>query len=253
MGPPFCRLRAEALKLLAQRLQPDILAVSGDLVQWSGDRQAWADVGDYLRSFDLPLAVRPGNHDIARLHLGRRLSNPLRFFRTHVHQHGDHIQHHKGISIAAIATPKRRCLELGVLSPKQCTTLKDELQQEPKNLKVVVMHHGLKQLGPPIRRTAVWGAGYLRKLFEKLKVDLVLTGHNHFPWVEELGTSRPFLWCQTGTATSRRIRPFTQETNVVSLIGFNDSMISVQHFHYDAPKKTFIAQPSQSFARNLSE
>src|ERR671931_1969355 len=52
-----------ALRALLERIRPELIVASGDLTH-RGLREQHELAARFLRSFDLPLLVIPGNHDI---------------------------------------------------------------------------------------------------------------------------------------------------------------------------------------------
>lgn len=68
------------LQGIAQRLDPDLIAVSGDLTQRACKRE-FAAVRGFLDSFSAPKVVVPGNHDVPRYNVVARFLTPLERYR----------------------------------------------------------------------------------------------------------------------------------------------------------------------------
>ena len=85
-------------------------------------------------------------------------------------------------------------------------------------IKIVAMHHhliGIPDTGSD-RLTAIDAGDVLRTILET-KVDLVLCGHKHRPWVWNFGNLQIV---NAGTATSERVRGLFENTyNIVTIQG----------------------------------
>ena len=72
-----------ALRQIAQRLAPDLIAVSGDLTQRARKREFVAARG-FLDSLAAPKIVVPGNHDVPLYNVVARFFGPLERYRRHL-------------------------------------------------------------------------------------------------------------------------------------------------------------------------
>lgn len=251
VGLPFQQNVANAVLAAATELKPHAIAVSGDIVDFGASESAWRRARHFLDSFGLPIAIAPGNHDIARFHLLQRLLAPLRGFRRHIRSALDAALTVPGATLVALATPKRWTFELGYLHARQLEFARSEFAQaDPGAARIVVMHHGLRQLGHSLRRNTVRGLGRAIRDFQDMRVDMVLTGHNHFPHSDWVGTERPLLWCQAGTATTRRFRHGKLQTQSISLYTITPSALQVCWYHHQNGQ--FVREQTQSLARQAA-
>lgn len=199
------RAYSEAIRRTVEALQPSAVIASGDLVELAEHTAAWQQVAAFLRCLGVPVATVPGNHDIERLDLFTRLRDPLAAYRRHIHPEVDRVVTVPGATLICLSTPKRWTFDLGYVSPEQLQWVRDACEAAPPgNLRVVVMHHGLRQLGRGLVRNRVRGERRAEWTFAEAGVDLVMSGHNHFPHLLRLGHGRGFLWAQAGTAGTRR-------------------------------------------------
>lgn len=250
VGQPFRRVTGEALMRMATAIDPDVVVVSGDIVEWGENSRAWTRASEILERFDAPLAIAPGNHDQARAHLVQRWRTPLRNYLAHFGPRPDTVVHVAGATLVCLATPRRWSLDLGRVSPGQLQWARDAFAAAPAgDLRCVVMHHGLRQLSRLLVRDCVYGARFAIWSFADMGVDLVMTGHNHFPHAEILGGDPGFVWSQAGTATARRYRNIRFRKNSVSLVTFADGAIRIEWFFYDRAADSFRTGEVRTFDR----
>lgn len=202
------RLADEVLSA-ADDIGPDAVVVSGDLVEWAERGASWRAVAGFLRRFRPPVLAVPGNHDIDRANVVGRLWSPFRAFRRHVHDEVDRAMVLEGVQLVGLASPSRWTLDLGYVSRAQSEWAEDALAGAPAEaLRVVVVHHGVRPLAPGRFRNHLRGRR-LRRMIESGHVDLVLTGHRHFPHAELIPRGArlggELLWSQAGSATCARL------------------------------------------------
>lgn len=198
--PPAVR----ALQDLARRLQPDVVAVTGDLTQ-----RATAAQFDAARRFlhGLPaghLLVQPGNHDVPLWAWWERLLHPHRRFHAHFGADRCPVVDRTWVRVVAADSVAPRRHAGGCLSPREVARVAAALEAAPSTaLRVVALHHPLD--GPP---AALWGAQAACRRWADAGADIVLSGHAHRASVRRLGGGhRATLWAVTGgTAVSRRTR-----------------------------------------------
>ena len=89
------------------RLQPDVIAVSGDLTQRARNRQ-FASARTFLDALTAPLVVVPGNHDVPLYDLFRRFARPLNRFRRHIGDHASYVDE----EVAVIGADTTRSLTI---------------------------------------------------------------------------------------------------------------------------------------------
>lgn len=250
VGQPFRRVTGEALVRAAATIDPDVVVLSGDAVEWGENRRSWARACELIERFDAPLAIVPGNHDQARAHLLQRWRTPLRNYLDNFGPKEDTVLAIAGATLVCLATPRRWSLDLGCISPEQLQWARDAFEAAPTgDLRCVVMHHGLRQLSQLPMRDRVYGDRLAVWSFADMGVDLVMTGHNHFPHVETLGGNPGFVWSQAGTATARRYRNIRFRKNSVSLVTFADGNLRIEWLYYDRGAGEFSVREVHSFQR----
>src|SRR5690242_17510147 len=76
-GPAFNPIIADKVAYEAHELKPDLLVVSGDLVQRADFVSQWHTIIAFLKRLPQPRLIVPGNHDVPLFHAHERLFRPL--------------------------------------------------------------------------------------------------------------------------------------------------------------------------------
>ncbi|MGQ0795253.1 MAG: metallophosphoesterase family protein [Nitrosopumilaceae archaeon] len=104
----------------------------------------------------------------------------------------------------------------GEVGYRQNLWLERTMKKYPKSTKIVAMHHHL--IGIPdsgTDRVTVIDAGDVLRTALSSKVDLVLCGHKHRPWIWDFGN---LSIVNAGTTSSERMRGFFENTyNIITI------------------------------------
>ena len=243
---------AEEVLAAAEGIAPDAVVVSGDLVEWAERGSSWRAVAGFLRRFRPPVLAVPGNHDIDRANLVGRMWSPFRAFRRHVHDEIDRALALDGVQVVGLASPSRWTMDLGYVSRAQSEWAEDALAGGSEQaLRVLVVHHGPRPLAPGRFRNHLRGRR-LRHMIESGQVDLVLTGHRHFPHAAmiprggELGGE--LLWSQAGSATCSRLHR-QAPGNSFTVVEVGLDRIELCWWRRDAEKGGFAEAERRTFPR----
>jgi len=211
--PHFGTVRPEvhrSLQTMIQELEPDLIAVSGDLTQRAHPVQFRA-AREFFKSLEpIPLLAVPGNHDIALYNVFSRLFFPYRNFHRFLRcASGDKVSM-QGVDVLALNSTSRFRFVQGRL---RGTALQRRLSQDfaDSEMRVVIFHH---PLGCPKRvdtKNILRNSREVVKMLEAHRVDLVLGGHIHDPYVSLShetypGVERSAVIAVGGTCLSWRTR-----------------------------------------------
>ena len=230
-----------ALQRLSERLDPDLLVVSGDVTQRARHHQF-----DAARRALGALRARrrlllPGNHDIPLFNLVQRLFDPYRGWRRAFGAElAPRIEDADLMVLGVRSTRRWRHID-GEVSRRQVEAVAQRLHRAtPQQLRIVVTHHPVQVPRAEERHNLLRGHREAIRRWSEAGADLILGGHIHLPFVQALRETRRGLpravWAvQAGTAVSSRLRGAAG--NSVNLIRSADSSqprrCSVERWDYD--------------------
>ena len=195
-------------------LSPDVVIVSGDLTD-DGLIFQFQQARTLIQKLTCPkLIALPGNHDYR--HTGYLLFKRFFPFSKQVNEFDNLI-----ILVLGTARPDR---DEGEVGHRQNVWMEEVLSKHRKKKKIVVMHHHLIAI-PDTGYANVVGildAGDTLRACLESKVDLVLCGHKHRPWIWNLGALRI---AYAGTASSWRYRGVFDDT--YNIINIQDGKIEI--------------------------
>ncbi len=212
IGSLFVQSAFDAVVEEVNKLNPDAMIVTGDLTD-EGLLFQFERARTELKKFTCQnIIVLAGNHDYR--HTGYLLFK--KFFPTkQVYEFSDTV-----ILTLGTARPDRDEGEVGY---RQNLWMEKTLAKYTNKIKIVAMHHHL--IGIPdtgTDRIVIIDAGDCLRACLQSKVDLVLCGHKHRPWVWSLGT---LDIAYAGTVSSTRFRGFFE--NCYNIIEVKDNRVRV--------------------------
>src|SRR5438105_677622 len=187
------------------QLKPDAIIITGDLTD-DGLLIQFEKARSEIKRFSCSnIIVLAGNHDYR--HTGYLLFKKF-FPSKQIYEFSDAV-----IITLGTARPDRDEGEVGY---RQNLWMEKALTRYPDRIKIVAMHHHL--IGIPDTGTdkiIILDAGDTLRACLQSKVDLVLCGHKHRPWVWKLGSLEI---AYAGTASSTRFRGFFENAyNIVDV------------------------------------
>lgn len=234
------------------RLQPDLVAVSGDLTQRARHWQ-FREARRFLDAIAAPKIVVPGNHDVPLYNVVARLAYPLRRFRDYITGdlcpwHGD-----EEIAVAGANTTRSLTIKDGGFRERDVQVLAHRLRTaDPRVLKIVVCHHPFDRPTGKVGRftTPAPAADAMPRLLEA-GADVFLTGHLHKSFTG--GTAHRYraaglgaVVVEAGTATSTRTRG---EPNSFNTLRLERDSVSVERLEWNADSREFVRADVQLFSR----
>lgn len=188
-------------------LSPDVVIISGDLTD-DGLIFQFQQARSLIQKINCPnLIALPGNHDYR--HTGYLLFKKFFPFSNQIHEYENLV-----ILTLGTARPDR---DEGEVGHRQNVWMEDILNRHTEKTKIVVMHHHLIAI-PDTGYANVVGildAGDTLRACLDSKVDLVLCGHKHRPWIWNLGALQI---AYAGTASSWRYRGVFDDTyNIINV------------------------------------
>ena len=197
-----------ALQRLSERLDPDLLVVSGDVTQRArrSEFERARRMLDALRT--RRRLVIPGNHDIPLYDLPSRLFAPYRGWRRAFGRElAPQVDEPEMLVLAARTTRRFRHIN-GQVSHRQIDSIAQRLRAaSPRQLRVVVTHHPVQVPRVEERHNLLRNHRAAIRAWSAAGADLILGGHIHLPYVLPLTEAPHPTWVvQAGTAVSNRVR-----------------------------------------------
>jgi len=211
-----------ALQRLSERLDPELLVVSGDLTQRARRQQfraAALALGALRARHRL---VIPGNHDIPLFNLAARLANPYAGFRRAFGAALAPRVETAELLVLSVRTTRRWRHVDGTVSARQIDDVARRLGgASPRQLRIVVTHQPVHVPRVEERHNLLRNHRAAICAWSAAGADLILGGHIHLPYVLPLTPEPHATWIvQAGTAVSTRVR--------------HDAPNSVNVLHYEA-------------------
>ena len=213
VGSQFIESQFHKMVAEVNKMRPDVVVVTGDLTN-QGIQSEYQRCSDLLSMINTDRMITiSGNHDYRNT--GYLLFRKY-FSSPNVNELGE------GVVLATIGTarPDRNEGEVGY---RQNLWLENTLQKYADRLILVAMHHHLVDVPDTgSDHQTVRDAGDVLRTIINSKVNLVLCGHNHRPWVWDFGQLKVV---NAGTATSERPRGLFE--NTYNIITIHDGAVDV--------------------------
>jgi len=233
---------------LLERIQPDLIAVSGDLTQRARKEQFGA-AREFLDAMRFSKIVVPGNHDIPLFNLFARFAEKLARYRRYISDDLDPFYSDSEIAVLGVNTARSATFKGGRVNSQQVAHMQERLGPLNGVTKIVVTHHPFDLPEAYPDKALV---GRARKAMQQLVssgIDLFLAGHLHIGLSETTAlrfqiSGRSALMIQAGTALSSRIRG---EANSFNVIRIQHPNISVSRLSWRADLKIFVSTHADYF------
>jgi 3',5'-cyclic AMP phosphodiesterase CpdA len=239
-GPPFNPALARQLAQEAHDLKPDLLVVSGDLVQRADFPHQWEVIKTYLQSLPTPRLVVPGNHDVPLFNVFNRLFRPTSAYTRHISADLNPVFELPGLVVVGGNSAHGLTVDGGFMSREQLRTMEGVFNRYPDSVcKVAVLHHHVVNPPGASRRRKISNGEEVVEMLDRCGVELLLCGHIHVSYVGTTLDVRPNLRqgtiiCQSGTSTSRRGKGRERGKNSYNVIEIRDTTIRIgQHLYLE--------------------
>ena len=244
----------QPLVAVIEQIQPNVIAVSGDLTQ-RARREQFRAARAFLSALPFPQIVVPGNHDVPLYNVPARFLHGLNRYRRYISADLEPFYADSEIVVLGLNTARSLTFKGGRINAAQIAHTQERLRPFGDDvIKIIVTHHPF-DLPEPYDRQAL--VGHARMAMERLatcRVDVFLAGHLHIshagPTSLRINSAgRSAILVQAGTATSTRSRG---EVNAFNVIRIQNSEIIVERFAWQYEQQTFVASVIDSFQRTAS-
>jgi len=254
-GPPFNPHIAELVARQAHQVRPDLLVVSGDLVQRSDFTAQWRMITGYLATLPQPQLIVPGNHDVPLYNVFARVFRPLGRYCHFITPDLTPVFARPGLRVVGGCTAHGLTTDGGRVSSRQLAMLEQAFAQcPPETCKVAVLHHHV--IAPPGSkgRRRMANADQVMYLLDRWGVELLLCGHIHMSYIGNTLDGMPHLRqgtiiCQCGTTTSRRGKGREHGKNSFNVIEIDPCVIRIIQHLYVADIHRFVPVAEHLFPR----
>ena len=201
----------------------DLLIHSGDITQ-DGKLKYYKKARGIFEEVNVPCIIVPGNHDkrSGGLSLFEKFIGPS----NGVSEIGDAVVIHVDSGISDT--------DIGRVGMVKFDMIKDALADYSKKpIKIVVLHHHILPVPKAGReRNVLSNAGDLLDLFLKADVDLVISGHRHYPNVHRIENT---VFVNAGTTSDRKTR--YGDVNSYNIIQVEEDRLSIKTKRIDGSEK----------------
>ncbi|MBW3660493.1 MAG: metallophosphoesterase [Gemmatimonadetes bacterium] len=239
---------------MVREIEPDLVAISGDLTQRARDGQFRA-ARAFLDRLPEPRIVVPGNHDVPLWDVVARFLRPLEGWRRHIGEDLAPFWRDDEIAVAGVNTARSLTWKGGRINREQVDALVTRFRRLPEAItSIVVAHHPFDLPPGHAPRDLVGRSRMAMEALAPCGVDLLLTGHLHVQHVGHTAeryrvADHSAVVVQAGTATSTRGRG---EPNSFNVIRIDDPVLEVEP-HVWRPGETafgpFDEAPRRRFVR----
>jgi 3',5'-cyclic AMP phosphodiesterase CpdA len=173
----------EGLARLIERIEPELIAVTGDLAH-RGRRHEHERAATFLRGLERPLLVIPGNHDIAYT-FPARFTHPFREFERQW-ETTEPVHRSETLFVVGLNSVRPWRHQSGGIRSSQITQAAERMREAPAAaLRIVALHHHL--IGAPWRsgKKPVARRSQVLAGLVDAGAELILAGHIHQAAVSE--------------------------------------------------------------------
>ncbi|MFW6141921.1 MAG: metallophosphoesterase family protein [Candidatus Saliniplasma sp.] len=213
----------------------DLLLHSGDVTQ-GGRAEYYKIAQKYFKQIDIPHLIVPGNHD--------KRSGGLSLFEDYIGPANgfDEI----GEAVVVYVDSAVSDSDDGRVGMVKFEMLKEALRKfNDKKIKIVLLHHHVLPVPKAGReRNILSNAGDLLDLFLKEDVDLVVSGHRHFPNVHSVEN---MVFVNAGTVSARKTRYGDVNSYNVLDVGEEDIRVETRRVDGSVKSKVFSRKERRIF------
>jgi 3',5'-cyclic AMP phosphodiesterase CpdA len=230
-------------------INPDLVAVSGDLTQRARSHQ-FKEARAFLDALPKPQIVVPGNHDVPLHNVLTRFLQPLHKYRRYITDDLQPFYHDKEIAVLGISTARSLTIKGGRISAEQVAWMQERFCALGDEVaKIVVTHHPFDLPEGHDERQLVGRARRAMETLASCGADVFLAGHFHTSHITHTATryqikGHSALVVQAGTATSTRGRG---EENSFNVVRIDRPHIAVERFEWQQRHRKFGLTTTEHF------
>jgi 3',5'-cyclic AMP phosphodiesterase CpdA len=261
----------DSLRELIAEIEPDAVAISGDLTQRCTKKE-FVRAREYLNKIGkvAPYVVIPGNHDVRWLGAVARNMGGLFRQQAHNFKYSRYVRYIsdelspslevQGAVIAGLNTAHgitrgsitRRFRDLGVIGYVKHADIQRAREAfenaSPNAARIVMIHHNPIK-GELTGRHGLANTEHALHAFASLGTELVLCGHDHLQALHTVETGVHGLVISTAGTISNRIRP--GRASSFNLVSLDERNIRITTYAWQNPEG-FVPSDERSFRRKVA-
>src|SRR5215211_318204 len=241
-------LLIDPLIKIVREVEPDLVAISGDLTQRARSYQ-FMQARSFLDALPKPQIVVPGNHDIPLHNVFARFFERLTKYKHYITDDLQPVYEDDEMVVVGVNTARSSVFKGGRINRTQVSDLREKFCSLRSGVvKAVVTHHPFDLPEGHDERDLVGRARMAMAELAACGADLFLAGHLHISHTSHAkrynidGYSA--LVVQAGTATSTRERG---EANSFNLLSIAYPEISVEKFVWNPVTASFNVSTREHF------
>jgi 3',5'-cyclic AMP phosphodiesterase CpdA len=231
------------------KINPDLVAVSGDLTQRARSHQ-FKEARAFLDRLPKPQIVVPGNHDVPLHNVFARFLQPLRKYRRFITDDLWPFYHDEEIAVLGVNTARSLTIKGGRINEEQVVYMRERFcVLDPEIVKIIVTHHPFDLPEGHDERQLVGRARMAMEAMASCGADVFLAGHLHVS--HTIHSARRYqikghsaLVVQAGTAASTRGRG---EENSFNVVRVDRPQIAVERFEWQPQLEEFGPMTTEHF------
>lgn len=231
------------------KINPDLVAVSGDLTQRARSHQ-FKEARAFLDRLPRPQIVVPGNHDVPLHNVFARFLQPLRKYRRFITDDLWPFYHDEEIAVLGVNTARSLTIKGGRINEEQVAYMRERFcVLDPEIVKIIVTHHPFDLPEGHDERHLVGRARMAMEAMASCGADVFLAGHLHVS--QTTHSARRYqikghsaLVVQAGTAASTRGRG---EENSFNVVRVDRPQIAVERFEWQPKQGEFGFMTAEHF------
>ncbi|MFN2532828.1 MAG: metallophosphoesterase [Pyrinomonadaceae bacterium] len=248
------RLLIEPLQRRINEINPDLVAVSGDLTQRARSYQ-FRQARMFLDSIPKPQIVVPGNHDVPMHNPFARFLQPLAKYRRFITDELQPSYFDREIAVVGVNSARSLTVKGGRVNERQIEWMREKLcAYDDTVTKVVVTHHPFDLPEGHYAGDLVGRSKLAMTALANCGADVFLSGHLHLS--HTLHTAKRYqikghsaLVVSAGTAASTRGRG---EANSFNLIRVDHPKLAVERWEWRLGVHDYVSSATERF-RHTSE
>jgi 3',5'-cyclic AMP phosphodiesterase CpdA len=241
-----------ALISIVSEIEPDLIAVSGDLTQRARSWQ-FQEARAFLDTLPKPHIIVPGNHDVPLYNVFSRFLSPLEKYQRHITADFEPFYVDEEMAVIGVNTARSLTFKGGRINELQVARVREKICDLGDNIvKVVVSHHPFDLPEGHPEKELVGRASMAMAMLASCGADLFLAGHLHVSHIGHTAEryrieGHSAIVVQAGTATSTRSRG---ESNSFNVIRLQHPGISVERIQWQPERSVFALVSTEQFTHS---